>query len=252
MMNELFLRRVAINKIYWLSIMAAFLLLLCSIVHTDVMSGEKYTFLSLFYNEAAKEALQYGQISIKGILIGRDTSYLWMFCPIIVGIPCVLTQKVERFVLFRISKNNYFFSKYISNLLLGGFIMLGAYLLFAFVGTLVTEEIIWDLYLARKLLSVFCWGMINTIFGIVLSEFMRNKYLILCIPFVLNYFLCNFLGTIVPYDIWKYVSPDNYQILFLHEEQRMVSSTGIFAFLILACGVLIKVTMERRCDCGQW
>lgn len=247
----LFFKRVTTNKIYWLSVLAAFLLLMCSIVYTDSLTGERFIFIDLFYNKVPQEALEFGMISIKGILLGRDTSYLWMFCPIIVGVPCILTQKVERFVLFRTSKNSYFLSKYICNLVLGGVIILNAYLLFAVIGMTLSQEAIWDIYFEQKLASVFCWGMINTIPGILLSEFIHNKYLILCVPFVLNYFVCNFLSTIIPYQIWQYISPENYSMLCFIEQPRIISSITLMIVEIVVCGILIKCVAERRCDCGQ-
>lgn len=251
MSNILFFKRIFYSKIYWLSVMAAILILLCSIVYIDMSTGEKYTFISLFYDETSKEALQFGQISIKNILLGYDQSYLWMFCPIIVGIPCVRLKKTERFVLFRTGKNKYFISKYFSNLLASGAILFIAYLIYVLLSMTLVEENIWDLELAKKILSVFCWGVISAIPSNLLSEFVENKYLILCIPFVINYFMHSFVTRIIPYEIWKFISPRNYQILFLNEKKIAVAGVIILFALIVVCAVIKKLSMERRCDCGQ-
>ena len=130
MSSVLFLKRIFTSKTYWLSVMAAILLLLCSIIYIDPLTGEKYTFVSLFNNATVKEALESGSISMSSIVLGYDTSYLWMFCPIIVGIPCVIVNKTERFVLFRTNKNKYLFSKYLSILFSSGLIILLAYIVF--------------------------------------------------------------------------------------------------------------------------
>lgn len=251
MSSILFIKRVFCNKIFWLSVMAALLLLMCSNVHKDLFTGETYTFASLFYDDAAKEALQSGQISIKGILMGYDTSYLWMFCPIIVSIPCVMTKKTERFFMFRAGKNKYLLSKYFVNLFAGGVIMLGAYLLYALLGMALVKENIWDIYITKKMLSVFCWGIYSAVPGVLLSEFVNNKYLILCIPFVLNYFMYSFIANIVPYKIMEHISPSAYQILFLNENKMIVSGVAILLVLIVVCAFVKKLIMERRCDCGQ-
>lgn len=250
MINVLFFKRVFSNKIYWLSVMTAILLLFCSAVHTDDFSGKTYTFLSLFYDDTAKGFLQNGMISMHSRFMGYDASYLWMFCPIIVGVPCVFSKKIERFVLFRISKNKYYLSKYATNLLLGGMIMLLAYVVFFAVGFWMTKES-WDMLVARKLLSVFFWGALNVIPSVILSEFVENKYLILCIPFVINYFMCMFMGSLIPFEIWNYISPWNYQILFLYDAKQILICSLIMLFLLVACGIGIKVSFERRCDCGQ-
>lgn len=251
MISILFFKRVISNKIFGLSVMAALLLLVCSIVYTDDFTGETYTFLSLFYDKVSQEALKNGQISLSRIFMGYDTSYLWMFSPIIVGVPCVLTKKIERFVLFRSSKNQYYLAKYFTNLFLGGSILLLAYLEFLFLVMILEPEFVWSMYLVRKLLSVFCWGVLSAVSSIVLSEFIENKYLILCVPFVLNYFMCMFLGNIIPNEVYEYISPYTYQILFLYDNQKIFACSAILLGMIAACAFVIKISFERRCDCGQ-
>lgn len=251
MINIVFLKRIFTSKIYWLSVMAAILLLMCSIVYHDSFTGEKYTFISLFYDEVVREALEYGEISLRDLALGYDTGYLWMFCPIIVGIPCVILNKTERFVLFRTGKNKYFLSKIFSNFIASGFILFVSYFIYVTVGMIFLQENIWDMSLVRKILSMFCWGIISAIPSILLSEFVRNKYLILCIPFVLNYFICIFFGNILPYNIKKYVDPFNYQILFLQDKEMIIPCVGIMIFLVAVCTFLKKIILERRCDCGQ-
>ena len=230
--------------------MAALFLLSCSIVYTDDYTGKDYIFMSLFYDEISMEALQYGRISIENILLGYDTSYLWMFCPIIVGLPSVKLRKTERFVLFRTNKNQYCLSKYTSILFVSGMIMLWAYLLYMLLCMFLIKDYIWNIILLKKLLSVFCWGILNAIPSVLLSEFIENKYLILCIPFVMNYFMHSFVVNIIPYRVWEYISPYNYQILFLCDNKTAISSISILLFLIVGCGLIKKLIFERRCDCG--
>ena len=249
-MIRLLVKRTIKNKIYWLAILSALGLLLCSIVYTDPMTGESFTFLTLFYKEEMQQYLQYGSISIQGIVMGYGVqNYLWMFAPIIVGIPCVLNQRTERFVLFRSSKNGYFLSKYISNLLLGGSILLTAQIIFALIGMALERWIIsqtdvlsepmimLNIYMAKRLWEVFCDGVMHAIPGILLAEVIRNKYLILCIPFVWNYFFSMFVRRLIPFAVQQYLLPENNPVALLVE--------------ILWCGIFIKWVAERRCDCGQ-
>lgn len=251
MNNVLFLKRIFANKVYWISVLAAIFLLFCSIVGEDSATGKEYMFIQLFYDDTVRELLEFGRISISQIVLGQDTSYLWMFCPIIVGIPCILTGRTERFVMFRTSKNKYLFSKYLSNLLASGMILFISYLVFALLGMVLTQENLWNIYLVKKLLSVFFWGIYCAIPSIILSELVENKYLILCIPFVINYFMCMFLGSIFSYEIQSYLSPWGYQSLLLSDSQKMVGRFMILLSLIVACAIMKKIVLERRCDCGQ-
>lgn len=263
-MSKFFLRRVFKNKIYWLAVFSALVLLLCSVIYIDPTSGQRYTIFSVFCVEEIKTLIQYGSISIKDILMGYGAqNYLWMFCPIIVGIPCILTQKLERFALFRSNKNRYFLYRYISNMISGGVIMVMAHLLFVLISVIIIQGInlwidtsfmqekIFDFYLVQKLVSVFFQGIVNALPGILLAEFIRNKYLILCIPFVWNYFISMFGRTLFTNEIWSYISPSNYAMLLYLEQPRMITSIVLLIVEILACGFIIKFNVERRCDCGQ-
>ena len=244
-----FLRRIFTSKEYWLSVLAAVVLLMSSVVYSDSFTGEEYTFWALFYDDTVQQALELGQISISRIILGYDSGYLWMFGPIIVGIPFVILNRTERFVLFRIGKNRYVFAKLFSSIVAGGLIIVIAYLIYAMFGMMY--ENILNLFLFKKLMSVLAWGIINTIPCIVLSEFIRNKYLILCIPFVLNYFISTFLSGILPYKVMKYINPGNYQSVFLMEKETWIPCVGILSVIVISCIVLKKVLFERRCDCGQ-
>ena len=247
----MFFKRIFSNKIYWLSVLAAVLLLMCSVVYVDYMSGTEYMLISLLYDDVAQEALSSGMVSMVNIILGYDNSYMWMFCPIIVGMPCIITNRTERFVLVRTSKNNYILSKYLTNIFSGGCILVLAYILFIAISLIITKENIGNEYIIRKLLSVYCWGMLSALPSIILSEFVHNKYLILCIPFVINYFMIFFVGNILPYDIAKYVTPTTYQIIFLDDKETMIYGSCILIILIVMCAFLKKIVLERRCDCGQ-
>lgn len=250
MSSIFFLKRIFFNKAFWLSVATACLLLFCSVVYTDIESGQQYLFLSLFYDKVSIEALECGMISPGGVFLGNDTSYLWMFCPIIVGIPCVIVKKTERFALFRTSKNRYFLSKYFSSVISGGAILFLAYLIFGLVCNWMSKESILNIYFAKKLLSVFIWGITASIPATILSEFVRSKYLILCIPFVVNYFLNIFLYRFIPEGIREYVMPDSFVTLFLRENRVIKGCLIYAAIIIFGCALLKKVIAERRCDIG--
>ena len=251
MINVLFLKRIFQNKMVWLSVLTAILLLMCTVVYRDGLSGKTYTFFSLFYDEEVREAMQGGIISLYELFIGVDEGYLWMFCPILVGTPSVINSRTGRLVIFRSSKNGYCFSKLFSALFAGGVILLIAYVGFLAICMAVAGEFFWDGFVAKKLFSTFFWGMCSAIPSVLLLEFVRNKYLILCVPFVLNYLYCLFLGPALPYWINSYVSPQSYQILFFHDSKTTAIILGILAVQFLVCAGLKRMLLERRCDCGQ-
>ncbi|MBP3339094.1 MAG: hypothetical protein J6L69_06800 [Lachnospiraceae bacterium] len=251
MVIKLYTKRILFNKLFWLSVMAALFLLMGSTVYVDILSGKQYMFYNLIYDDMLKELVYNGQISLHNIMLGFDSSYLWMFCPIIVGIPCIMTKKIERFVLFRSDKRKYVFGKFFLNILAGGLMLFIAYLVYVSIAVVILKDNIWDINLVKKMLSVFCWGIMSAIPCNLLCEFLENKYLILCIPFVLNYFMYMFVPGWFTYDVGKYIDPSGYQIFFLHDKKTIITYLLISAFVIGISTIFKWIMAERRCDCGQ-
>lgn len=251
MSKMIYIKRTVLNKKYWLSSLAALVLLLCCTLYINPENGQKYLFISAFYNKDIIERIHLGAIDLKSIFLGYDSGYLWMFASIIVNFPCLINQKTERFLIFRTGKNRYIFGKYFSNLILSGFMMTISYFIFLIICMILVKENLFDIYAFKKLVSVFLWGMYMAIPGLILSEYIRNKYLILCIPFVINYFMCTFITKIVKYDIHKFFAPDSFQILLLTENKQIIVSSIILTVLIIIGVVNRKILFERRLDCGQ-
>lgn len=249
MSKVIFLKRIFMNKAFWLSILTALILLCSSIIYTDLHSGKTFMFIEFFFDSSLKELINY-DISLEQIVLQCDTGYLWMFCPIIVGIPCILNKRNERFVMFRMGKNKYIFLKYLSNLVVSGIVVTVAYFIYAILAMLLFNTSMWNVLLLKKLLSVFCWGIYCVLPAIVLSEFSKNKYLILCIPFVINYFMFMFVGKFLPTNIYECVNPGKFQILFLCENNTIINCLVYLFTLLMLCGVIKKILIERRCDCG--
>lgn len=245
-----FLKRIFTNKMYWVAVFAALSLLLCSNIYCDTLTGKQYVFASLFYDENIREIFNDSGMSLKNIFLGCDGGYLHMFCPIIVGIPCILIKKTERLLMFRIGRNRYIISKFFSSLFASGLIVTIAYIIYICLGMIIVKGNMWDILLIKKVISVFIWGMYNSILAMVLAEFVENKYLILCIPFVLVYFYTMFFIKIIPYKIYEVISPSTYQNILLSDNKFAYIELLTIAGLIFLCIIIKKIMLERRCDCG--
>ena len=55
----------------------------------------------------------------------------------------------------------------------------------------------------------------------------------------------------IPNEVYEYISPYTYQILFLYDNQKIFACSAILLGMIAACAFVIKISFERRCDCGQ-
>lgn len=135
------------------------------------------------------------------------SGYSAMFLPILASFPFVFSHSAERnssnirFSIFRAKRLKYYLSKFICAALSGGACVLLGVSLFGIFSSIafpalecyegfdleffapdgVVAEII------KKLLSAFIYGCANTLPAFFLSAFCRNRYIILCVPFLTRF-----------------------------------------------------------------
>lgn len=111
----------------------------------------------------------------------------------------------------------------------------------------------------KKLLSSFIYGGINAIPAFFLSSFCRNRYIILCVPFLMRFMLDTATKKITAnspdYNIYEMVFPfESYapsQIPYLKAGSMLYSTiavTVIFSAVMLLGYIII---MELRTDKGE-
>ena len=107
------------------------------------------------------------------------------------------------------------------------------------------------LYVIRSL-EMFIYGMTSVMLTLLISAFVRNKYLMLCIPFMLNYFWSGLVDKYISANKFiQYCSPLSPSMLFhlqWNEGRKVLMFWTCFIFVILA---LSYIVMEKRCDCGE-
>lgn len=138
-------------------------------------------------------------------------SWLILFAPLLVSFGYVVILSSERqngqmkFELIRTGSIRYCVSKVVSGALFCGFAFLAGYGLFGLLLKLFlptffsfgTEEqsFYMELYfgnsmpafLCRQLLGAFLFGILAGVFGIGTAVFFEDKYMLICLPFLLNY-----------------------------------------------------------------
>lgn len=219
--------------------------------------------------------------SFYSLTVFKSTLYGYsaMFLPILASFPFVFSQSAERnsgnirFSIFRAKRLKYYFSKFICGVLSGGIcVMLGVMLFgifsfFAFPSLECYPNLNLEFYapdgvpieIAKKLLSSFIYGCVNSIPAFFLSSFCRNRYIILCVPFLLRFMLDTAAKKIIvnsiDYNIYQIVFPFEShapsQIPYLEAGSMLYSTiavTVIFAALMLFGYIII---MERRTDKGE-
>ncbi len=261
------------------AILVTFLLCFTENVYTDIstMRAFSVTEALLTFNRRFME----GNISFCSLMVFKTAlnGYSAMFLPILASFPFVFSQSAERnsgnirISIFRTKRLKYYLSKFICGIFSGGFcvmlgvILFGIFSFFAFPSLECYQNENIEFYvpdgapveIGKKLLSSFIYGCANAVPAFFLSSFCRNRYIILCVPFLLRFMQDTAAKKIISgsYDsnIYEVIFPFQCyapsRIPYLEAGQMLYSTlsvTVIFAALLLLGYIVI---MECRRDKGE-
>ena len=272
-------QKTLISAGFLAAILVTFLLCFTEDVYVDTSDMRKFSALeALFkFNRAFMESKSsFCSLSVfKSALSG----YSAMFLPILASFPFVFSQSAERnsdnirFSIFRAKRLKYYFSKFFCGVISGGICVLlgvalfGIFSFFAFPRLECYPDLPLEFYapdgifaeIARKLLSAFIYGCVSTVPAFFLSSFCRNRYIILCVPFltrfmqdtaikkiIVNTHDNNIYQTVFPFQCY---APS--QIPYLEVGEALYSTVAVTAIsaALMLCGYII--IMERRTDKGD-
>lgn len=260
------------------AIIVTFLLCLTEDVYMDASDMRKYSAFEALFKFERQFMESRSSFCAVSVFKSALSGYSAMFLPILASFPFVFSQSAERnsgnirFSVFRAKRLRYYFSKFICGVISGGIcVMLGVALFgifsfFAFPGlgcypSLPPEYFAPDgisAEIARKLLSSFVYGCASTFPAFFLSAFCRNRYLILCVPFLTRYMQDTAVRKITAnaYDdkVYQTVFPFHCyapsQIPYLEAGQMLYSTVAVtvISAALALCGYIM--IMERRTDKG--
>lgn len=154
--------------------------------------------------------------------------WLIVFAPMLLTMGYMIALSGERqngqirFALMRSGKLRYCISKVCGGALAGGIILLIAYAVFGLLlmirfpslSTLSVEE--QEFYLmgstlavevAKRMFGAFLYGMAGSLFGIGVAIVFRDKYMLICLPFMINYIYQQVLSKLS----LEYMVAENYE-----------------------------------------
>ena len=189
----------------FIEIIGIIILCLSATGETD-MNGKQISIFSLIFQElpantdVLKSALSLWQAGIGGWLV--------VFAPVLLSMGYILLISEERrngqirFHILRSGNWKYCISKLCSGALAGGIVFLIGYALFGLlmlvrfpsIRTFSAEEqeILLmgssiSVVIIKKLIGAFLYGMFGSVFGIGVAIVFRDKYMLVCLPFMINY-----------------------------------------------------------------
>lgn len=279
---------------FYICIIFTAVLCFSAYIYEDSMNGDKYSVFMAYKTFDKDFMLSDTRFCSFEVMLKGAGSWLSLFIPLISAfafIPLVCDEyeaKSVRFEIFRSSKLCYNLSKFITACLCGGFaVMLGFglftladYALFPNINEYSAElkktyeEFLVYSYLditqngygfiiLKKLGEMFLYGAVCAAPAIMFTGFIRNKYLVLCIPFFIKYAVsqtCIKLQSQAVSDynnvdtemlkISSIFNPDALSYLsdFGNDKKLVLIYNGV---LLFSAAVIYLITQSRRLDSGE-
>ena len=263
-------------------------------LYTDFMDGKEYSIFMALLSFDRQYMLSNTDFCSFEVLRKGIGSWLSMFLPLVSAfsfLPIVCDEyetKYVRFEVFRASRFGHRMATFLTACISGGLAVMLGFGLFAgmeytlFPDISVYDEEMRSMYgqmmlnwypnlavtgylgeILKKLGCMFLYGAVWAAPAAMLTGFVRNKYLVMCIPFFLKYALnqtCSMLqghafseNPVINQQVNRVVNilnPDSLPRLFDFREMKMTVLVYNGGFLFFF-GILYLILCSRRVDCGD-
>lgn len=258
------LNKTILSPGFTLCIIITFCLCFTSVIYTDGTTGQEYTVIQILLNMSDFKFTNLDAVEIFRLSVGN---YLTIFLPILSAVPYVTFFCAERvsgcmrFGISRSGKLRYYTAKFISAILSGGLAVMTGYSLY---GTIIytifpTRETSLTEF-AQLAVGMAFYGMISVLPAFFLSAFIKNKYIICCLPFIIMHFYFTLLSRIQSMFINKdrfdlvfkmdFLYPNNIRYIFIKDTNNL-SILLFYALLSVISFTGFIIIMNRRLDCGE-
>lgn len=273
------LQKTLISAGFLAAVIVTFLLCFTESAYIDSSDNRSYSVLESLLKFSRAFMEKSDRFCSLSVFKSAFSGYSAMFLPVLASFPFVFSQSAERnsgnirFSIFRAKRMKYYFSKFICGVISGGLgIMLGVMLfgifsVTAFPGIQHYPDLDLSYYapngvfaeVMKKLLSAFIYGCVSTFPAFFISSFCRNRYIILCVPFLTRFIRQTAINKILSNtrdsEIYQMVFPfEPYapsRIPYLKAGTQLYSTLAVT--LITAAFMLFGyiIIMERRADKGD-
>lgn len=195
------LKTVIFNWIFVFCVMAAFLLYFSYGIYNDTGTGKIYSVfecLQKLPKDFLKSDIMFSSYRVVTNSTGGHSQY---FAPIITAFPFIArfceerTSGNTRMVISRTERRNYYIIKFLTAVISGGFIILSAWALFVLTVYMLFPPLSYygqyqhDEYIViiRTMAGSFFFGSVSVLPVVFFSSFLKNRYMVTCIPFTLMY-----------------------------------------------------------------
>lgn len=291
------LRRTLGSAAFWYCVLAAAVLYFTAIIGYDFETGDDLMIAQLLFRSG--DVRNNAAYSAFGVFVSGRNTGLALFVPVIAAFPYVTllcnerASQSARLAIIRAGKPQYTLGSVFGAAVSGGLTMLFGYALFGiavwllfphlsdyplehaagFIGTLIWSQPQWFAEAAAngnlllpalsRLTEVFLWGALYSLPALALSAFVRNPYVVICVPFFLTYVhhRVTLSLTALVYSDFEHIneplaralaltSPAAIERLFSYGKDAPLVLTVHLAFGCVL-GSVCCIIMNGRTDCGE-
>lgn len=292
-------RKSITDKSFYACVLMVFALCFTATISHNAQTGDPENILFAVFHYDNATLLSDVSFNAFAVFQKGGEGWLAMFIPIIAAFSFMSSfyeerqSKFIRYCISRTKKLTYHAGNFISALLSGGAIAVIGYILFGIVirmtfppmseytketidlfnsevlanyGSIIfhiySTQGIWILY-AISCVEMFLFGAMAVLPAFVLSAVIRNKYLILCIPFFLYYVLTQLSARLYGIAYADIMNPDEalarigtiinpLTILSVLSRLRTSNTVLVLDFVLLISAFLMfHILMNRRLDSGE-
>lgn len=281
---------------YGFYICVVFTVILCfsANVYTDEIKNNRYSAFAALRNFDKNFMLTDTQFCSFQVMLKGGSGWLSMFIPIISAfafIPLVCDEyeaKSVRFEIFRSTKLTYNFSRFVTACISGGLAVMLGFLIFTFIEyqlfpnlsdyDTLSREMYYEMMSSQypklettgtalplfiKACEMFLYGAMYAFPAVTLTCVIRNKYLVMCIPFFIKYavgqsYLKMMSQSYADFEnpneklsrISTIINPDAISDLNTYGKSiKPILAYNVSLFII--CLIFYLTVQSRRCDSGE-
>lgn len=291
------LRRTLGSSAFWYCVLASFALCFTAVIAKDDKTNDDLMVLQVLFRPEIIER----SVELNALSVFRSAGGTWfsMFVPILAAFPFVPTiinnriTQSARFTISRIGKRRYQLGNIISTFLSGGAAVVLGYVLFGIAVWLLFPSIgdyseqaaasylemqTWGrpawygdammqqrfvLPIVMHLGEMFLYSGCSSLLALVFAAFVKNPYVVLCMPFFLTYgwTQINTRLSTMAYADFENINQSLGRFASLTSPRALLSLMGYgtdlsvvlgihLGFALLLCAAFY-IMMNRRVDCGE-
>ncbi len=288
------LRKVLTSYGFYACVIITFVLCFTVEIYYDISAQESYSVIHVLMSYSNEQMLANTDFCSYNVFTKGVDGWFPMFIPIVAAFPVIplicdeRNSKFRRITAFRTTKFSYNTGSFISAMISGGLAVMAGFLLFSVIAfaafpninefeASMAESFEWWIpesyrfftklgypYLIfLKFLEVFLFGAFSAIPAFILTSIMKNKYLIICIPFFIKYMITQTYSKLYM-SVYEDIENPNEKLASFLDMTNLDAIKNIFSlgddkwknilfYIVLLMGsyIIYCITMNRRLDYGE-